>query len=91
MAYKYNHLIPQNIAPKGTKRIGVYNNNDELIYTIPLGKLTPINKEKLYSFALLSDIHLFKNETTWLGNTEFDNTLSCFDSTDRAFCMIRGD
>ena len=48
MAYKYKHFIPQNTAPKGAKKIGVYNANGEKMLTIPLGGLTPVKKEKLY-------------------------------------------
>lgn len=58
MAYKYTHFVKQNIAPKGAKRIGVYNSNGERIGSIALGKLKPPKEGKLYSFGLLSDIHV---------------------------------
>jgi 3',5'-cyclic AMP phosphodiesterase CpdA len=58
MPYVYRHFIPQNIAPKDATKIGVYNSNDEKIFTIPLGRLSHINETKLYSFGLLSDIHM---------------------------------
>jgi predicted phosphodiesterase len=58
MAYKYKHFILQNIAPSGAKKIGVYNGNDEKIAEIALGKLTPPKTTPLYSFGLLSDIHM---------------------------------
>lgn len=58
MAYKYKHLIPQNTAPKGAKSIGVYDGNGKKVCTIPLGRLAQPTKEKLYSFGLISDIHL---------------------------------
>ena len=76
MAYKYKHFIPQNIAPSGAKSIGVYNQNSEKICTIPLGRLAPTTKEKLYSFGLLSDIHLFHLPASWNPNPKFDNALT---------------
>lgn len=58
MAYKYTHFIPQNIAPKGAKCIGVYNAGGKKVVEIPLGKLAPPTTEPLYSFGLLSDVHM---------------------------------
>lgn len=91
MAYKYKYFIPENTAPKGAKRIVVYNANGEKVCGIPLGRLTPVMKEKLYSFGLISDMHLYKGETVWLGNTKFDNVLTYLDSTDCVFCAHCGD
>ena len=51
MTYKYKHFIPENTAPKGAKNIAVFN-NDKKVYSIPLGRLTPTKKEKLYSLAV---------------------------------------
>ena len=58
MAYKYEHFIPQNIAPNGAKKIGVYKSNGDKVCTIPLGRLAPATKQKLYSFGLISDTHI---------------------------------
>lgn len=91
MAYVYRHFIPQNTAPSGVKHIGVYNSSGEKVYTIPLGRMTPITKEKLYSFGLVSDIHLYKIKTTWDGNTKFDNALTYFENKDCLFCAHCGD
>ena len=57
MPYVYRHFIPQNTAPAGAKRIGVFSGG-ERIASIPLGRLTPPTKEKLYSFGLVSDTHV---------------------------------
>ena len=52
-------LIAQNIAPLGVRRIGVYNESGNRVGQIPLGRLTPPDpREKLYSFGLLSDVHI---------------------------------
>lgn len=94
MAYKYTHLIPQNTAPKGAKHIGVYDSKGKKIFTIPLGKLTPTTKEKLYSFGVVSDIHLYKKGeawVTWNPDAKFDAALSYFESQNCVFCAHAGD
>lgn len=91
MAYKYTHFIPQNVAPVNAKSIGVYDSKGEKVYTIPLGRLTPPMKEKLYSFGLVSDMHLYKIITSWDGNTKFDNALTYFESKNCVFCAHCGD
>lgn len=93
MAYKYKHFIPQNTAPNGAKHLGVYDSNGKKICTIPLGKLAPTVKEKLYSFGLVSDIHLWKSNSSSYGysNEKFDNALSYFKNNNCAFCVVCGD
>jgi hypothetical protein len=91
MSYKYTHFIPQNIAPSGATSIGVYDSNGNKVCEIPLGRLAPPNKEKLYSFGLLSDIHLWKTEPSWNANTKFDNALTYFENEGCEFCVVCGD
>ena len=93
LVYKYEHFIPQNIAPSGTKSIGVYDSSGNKIHTIALGRLTPPNKEKLYSFGLVSDIHILKAEISpsYMHNTKFDNALSYFENQGCSFCVVCGD
>lgn len=90
--YQYRHFIRENIAPDGAKRIGVYN-GDKKVCTIPLGGLTPPNGEKLYSFGLLSDIHLWKTNTSAYcnSNSKFDNALSYIKNLGCSFCVVSGD
>lgn len=90
MPYVYRHFIPQNTAPKGTKRIGVYKDGKK-VATIPLGRMTPPAKEKLYSFGVFSDIHLYKSVTNWDGNGKFDGALTYLESQGCAMCVISGD
>ncbi len=59
--HRYNRLLPQNIAPKGAEEISVFDSSDNKAAAIPLGGLTPPNGTKLYSFGLLSDLHLSGN------------------------------
>jgi len=93
MAYKYKHFIPQNTAPIGVKNIGVYDEKGNKVCTIPLGRMTPPNKEKLYSFGLLSDTHILRAEIppNYLHNTKFDNALSFFENSGCEFCIVCGD
>lgn len=56
--YKYKHLIPENIAPKGAKRIGVYGGNGNKVYGISLGRLKQPTQTKKYSFLAISDVHV---------------------------------
>lgn len=92
MPYVYRHLIPQNTAPAGAKRIGVYDSNGQKICTIPLGGLTPPTTEKLYSFGIVSDVHLFPiKPVAWTPETKFDNALTYFESQGCAMCIACGD
>lgn len=93
MAYVYRHLIPQNTAPSGAKKIGVYDSNGKRTCTISMGGLTPPTKEKLYSFGLVSDIHLWKTNTSTYSNSneKFDKALSCFENANCIFCVVCGD
>lgn len=52
-------LIPQNIAPIGSRRIGIYDSNGNRVGFIPLGPLTPPDiRKRLYSVGIGADIHL---------------------------------
>jgi predicted phosphodiesterase len=63
--YKYEHFIPENIAPIGAKRIGVYNSTGKRVCGIPLGNLAPPTASKLYSFLGISDVHIELNENKY--------------------------
>lgn len=89
MGYKYNGFIPQNIAPKGARRIGVYNSKGEKISTIALGSLNRPTGEKLYSFGLLSDLHCAGNNSA--EGTRLDNALTYFENQGCSFCCHSGD
>ena len=89
--YKYFHFIAQNIAPKGATKIAVYDEKDNLVYARPLGKLAQPTEGKLYSFGLVSDIHLWKTVSSWNGNAKFDNALSYFEKENCIMCLNCGD
>ena len=56
--FTFNDFINANIAPKGADHISVYDNEGNIVGTIPLGHLQPQEEEPLYKFGLLSDIHV---------------------------------
>ena len=57
--YKYTHFIKENIAPAGATKIAVYSKSSgDAVGTIPLGKLKQPEANKLYSFMILSDVHV---------------------------------
>ena len=88
---RYADFIPENIAPKTVRRIGVYDSNGNRAGTIPLGSLTfPSNPgEKLYSFGALSDIHLQPNVTA---QDDFRRALTYLNDVEKvAFTCIAGD
>lgn len=92
MSYEYKHFITQNIAPKGAKNIGVYDSNGKKICAIPLGRLTPITKEKLYSVGIVADVHFAHvNTVAWTPHTKFDNALTYFERNGCTFCCNSGD
>ena len=83
--YQYTHFIKENIAPKNTKQIGVYNGNKK-VCSIPLGRLTPPSVTKQYSFCALSDIHL----TYDTANADFQRALT-FAESNCDFTVVAGD
>ena len=90
MEYKHTHFIPQNIAPKGAEEISVFDTSDNKVAAIPLGGLTPPDAEKLYSFGLLSDIHvnLFSGDNNAV---TFANAMDYFDGQACNFVCVSGD
>lgn len=91
MAYVYRHFIPQNTAPAGAKSIGVYKDNTK-VCTIPLGGLNPPNKNPLYSFGLISDMHIYPiAAVAWTPEVKFNNALTFFENNDCVLCAHCGD
>lgn len=92
MSYKYTHFIRQNIAPKGSKSIGVYNKYGTKIHEISLGRMSPPAVEPLYSFGVVSDIHVVDNlYVAWQPVPKFDNALTMFEDKGCSFCVVCGD
>lgn len=85
--YIYNKFIKANIAPSGAERIGVYAPDGTEITNIPLGRLAPPKKTKLYSFLALSDVHI----TYSTANADFQRALTYAETSDCKFTCICGD
>lgn len=89
---KYESFIPQNIAPKNAKRIGVYTSRGKKVAQFGLQNLAfPTFEDKQYSFGAISDVHLqyntaledFQRAMSFLHETEkVDFTCMCGDLTD---------
>ena len=86
---KYRDFIPQNVAPKNVKRIGIYDSNGNRVGTIPLGSLAfPNVGQKLYSFGALSDVHIGYESAVG----DFQTALTYFKEQENvAFNCICGD
>lgn len=86
MKYGYTHFIPENIAPKGAKKIVIYDNAGNKISDIQLGRMAQPDKTKLYSFCALADIHL----TYDTANDDFQRALTYAESN-CDFTVVAGD
>lgn len=89
--YKYTHFIPENIAPIGTEKIGVYDDSGNKVCDIPLGRLKPPNQSKLYSFCAISDVHISSSDNYKTSFEDFQNALTYIENSDCAFTCICGD
>lgn len=92
MAYVYRHFIPQNTAPNGATKIGVYDGNGKRIMSIPLGGLTTPTGNPLYSFGIVSDLHISQNvNVASQPIPKFDNALTYFENKGCVMCIACGD
>ena len=60
----FNRLNDKNIAPYLAEKIIVKDSNNNIVGSIPLGDYKPEYGERLYRFAVLSDIHFNEKDTT---------------------------
>lgn len=86
---EFTELIPQNIAPKAAKTVGVYNSQGQKITSIALGHLAfPADAgDKQYSFGAISDVHLSIDTA----ESDFINALNFFKAQLADFLCIAGD
>ena len=82
-------FIPENIAPKGARSIGLYDSDGNKLRNIPLGNLAPKSTGNiLYTFGALSDVHLPYNT----GPEDFIRALNYFNNIEKVnFICISGD
>lgn len=91
MKYRYSHFIPENIAPEGATNISLYKDNKE-ICTIPLGGLSRPSGDKLYSWGVFADIHLYPLAAVeWRPEKKFDAALTYLENKGCVMCVQCGD
>lgn len=85
------NFIPQNVAPIGAKQVAIFDSDDNLVATLPLGGLTHKHQgEKKYSFGALSDVHL--PYAAQNASTDFQKALTYFNNVANVdFICISGD
>lgn len=85
-------LLAENIAPDNVRKLVIFDGNTK-ICDVDITKMKPELGEPLYSFVLLSDIHLWKVNTSGYGysNEKFDNALSYSEDKGCLFCIVSGD
>lgn len=81
-------FIAENIAPTNATSLGIYD-GDTKICDIDISKMQPELGTPLYSFGLVSDMHITGNNST--NGTKFDNALTHFESEGCSFCCHTGD
>ncbi|MBO5656296.1 MAG: metallophosphoesterase [Rikenellaceae bacterium] len=86
----YVDFIDVNVAPRAAKTIGVYSTTGERQGTIELADFRPdYNKEPLYSFGLLSDVHIGRSGANV--DTDFERALNFFNDKGVLHTCICGD
>lgn len=84
-------FIAQNIAPPNVSGLAIFD-GDKKICDVDISKMQmPKTEEKLYSFGLVSDMHLYSSELSWYGNQKFDNALTHFENQNCVLCAHAGD
>jgi predicted phosphodiesterase len=87
---QYTGFVPQNIAPPGVRRIGIYNSDGKWVGCFSLGNLKPPDNigQRTYAFGALADVH-YSYET---GAADFARALKYLAETEGvAFTCICGD
>lgn len=60
---EYTRLIKENVAPEGAASLGVYDSTGCYVGSIGLGNLKHDYGTKLYSFGMMSDVHIGKDNS----------------------------
>ena len=89
LAY-YEDFIDVNIAPREASAIGIYGADGERVGTILLSDFRPdFSKKPLYSFGILSDVHIGRSAIN--PESDFERALKLFNSKNVAHTCICGD
>lgn len=93
MIGQYKGLIPENVAPKGVTTISIYDSNDvkKASMAVPEFMKYP-SGVPLYSFGILSDIHMFEDlNETHFPREDFDYALNYLKNKGAVMTCICGD
>lgn len=81
-------LIPENIAPPNAKRLAIFEGSKK-VGTVDISKIQPSNLgNKLYSFGLVSDLHL---DGVGMNGTYLSEAMTFFENQGCSFCCHAGD
>lgn len=84
----YMDFIAQNVAPANARQIGVYSASGARVGSVPLGRLAQADMgNKLYSFGVVSDIHLQYDTAT----DDYRNALAFYAQSGVDFVCCCGD
>ena len=87
---RYEDFIDVNVAPREAESIAIYDSEAVERGTIDISQLkSDRSDEMLYSFGLLSDVHLGREEI--FPDADFANALDVFESEDVIWTCICGD
>ena len=85
----YEHFIDVNIAPREAEAIGIYDFDGIRQGIIPLSALSNNASEPIYSFGVLSDVHLGRSAI--YPDEDFESALTFFKNKDVKMTCICGD
>jgi predicted phosphodiesterase len=81
-------FIPENIAPPNAKNLTIFNGSKK-VGTVDISQMQPSNLgNKLYSFGLVSDLHL---DGVGLNGTYLSEAMTFFENQGCSFCCHAGD
>lgn len=88
-------FIPENIAPENALSLAIFNGNTK-ICSVDISKMKPEFGEKLYSFGMVSDMHLdgitnLNAEGLSKNAVYLDEALTFFEEQGCSFCCHAGD
>lgn len=83
-------FIPENVAPPNAKCLAIFD-GDTKICEVDISRMRPELGEKLYSFGLISDMHLDGVDTGSDTGERLSAILTFFEEQGAAFCCHAGD
>ena len=90
--YLYKGFTRYNIAPNGINKMQVYDSTGKNVGSLGLNVLGRPTGQKLYSFGLVSDMHLNpSNDDGMMAISNFENALRYFKARGCEFCCHAGD